>query len=380
MGLFPRPAVRLVRLARIRSLRLGRPMGRVRVRWPWQRLVVVPLLALFEGLRGVFVWLFDLLEPRPPRILDPRPAGEFLVVGHRGAPVERVENTIESFEQAVRNGANAIEVDLCVTRDAQVVAWHDWDPDERVARARQAGGELEVLARPVAPEPGDPMRRPVSELTLGELLAHYGYARVGSKRSLEVRVPLLDDVVHWAARRPGVRAVILDVKVPGPRAELMRAVLGALGEAVGWHRPACTFVLLVASVEALEVAREQAPDLPRMLDIEIPAGWVRNPERLSAIGPARALGNRWAAIGRPRFTLGGWRIYRGIIRRDLEGIREGLAKGTAPVDHYVCWTINRPREMRRLLRMGVHGILTDDVPALARLIRSPGSDGSSVTS
>jgi glycerophosphoryl diester phosphodiesterase len=135
-------------------------------------------------------------------------------------------------------------------------------------------------------------------------------------------------------------------------------------------------VLLVASVEVLELAREHARDLPRMLDIEIPAGWIRHPERLSAVGPARALENRWAAIGRPRFTLGGWRIYRRVIRRDLEEIREGIAKGNAPVDHYVCWTINRPREMRRLIRMGVHGILTDHARVLERIVRRPTARGS----
>ena len=40
--------------------------------------------------------------------------------------------------------------------------------------------------------------------------------------------------------------------------------------------------------------------------------------------------------------------------------------GPAPIKRVLCWTINRPREMRDLLNMGVHGILTDRPDVLRR--------------
>lgn len=40
-----------------------------------------------------------------------------VVVGHRGAPREAAENTLASFAKAVDLGADAIETDVCVTRD-----------------------------------------------------------------------------------------------------------------------------------------------------------------------------------------------------------------------------------------------------------------------
>jgi glycerophosphoryl diester phosphodiesterase len=51
------------------------------------------------------------------------------------------ENTIAAFAAAVALGANAIETDVCVTRDNYFVLWPDADPHDIVSRAWQMGGE-----------------------------------------------------------------------------------------------------------------------------------------------------------------------------------------------------------------------------------------------
>jgi len=58
------------------------------------------------------VTAFDL--PSPPWIL-----------AHRGASGEAPENTIESLLLAVEQGADVVELDLWLTRDGQLVAFHD---------------------------------------------------------------------------------------------------------------------------------------------------------------------------------------------------------------------------------------------------------------
>ena len=98
------------------------------------------------------MWVRTAVLPAPPPVLDIDPE-QFLIVGHRGACASAVENTIESYERMVEiEGADAVEVDLCVTKDGQVVAVARLGPGRarRVCapgRARRA----DVLCRPVVP-------------------------------------------------------------------------------------------------------------------------------------------------------------------------------------------------------------------------------------
>lgn len=48
-------------------------------------------------------------------------------IGHRGSPRERTENTLPGFLLAIEHGADAVELDVHVTRDGVVVVHHDFD-------------------------------------------------------------------------------------------------------------------------------------------------------------------------------------------------------------------------------------------------------------
>ena len=348
----------------------GQPRPPVAAPRLWQRFLLVPLVTVVQGLRNGLVWIRNVVLPAPPRILAVDPA-QFLIVGHRGACALAIENTIESCERAVEiEGADAVEIDLCVTQDGQVVVWHDWDPDALVALARQAEAELDVLCRPVVPPAGHPMRRPVCDLTLAELREHYGYAVVGQDQTVPARLPVLEEVVRWARTKPRLKAVFLDCKVPPARKELITVVAEALRREVEREPVGVRFVFLTPYAEVLEVMQAVVPAAGRSFDVEIPAGFFPDRSQLSAVARARAAGNGWASIGRPLFTIGGWWTYRKTIQADLALMRE--ARGTTPPvppAYYVCWTINRTREMRYLMRLGVSGILTD-FPALLRRLRN----------
>ena len=47
------------------------------------------------------------------------------VVGHRGAPAEALENSMESFHLAMDSGATRIELDIHLTKDEEIVVIHD---------------------------------------------------------------------------------------------------------------------------------------------------------------------------------------------------------------------------------------------------------------
>jgi glycerophosphoryl diester phosphodiesterase len=56
-----------------------------------------------------------------PMQMSPPP----LILGHRGAPRERPENTIAAFAEALRQGAHGVELDVQCTRDGVPVVIHD---------------------------------------------------------------------------------------------------------------------------------------------------------------------------------------------------------------------------------------------------------------
>jgi len=93
----PRPAARLVRLT----------TGRVAA-----IMVVVAGIAVATG-----IWLLGGIDVRD----------DVLVVAHRGAAAKAPENTLAAVRQAIRDGADWIEIDVQETADGAVVVVHDSD-------------------------------------------------------------------------------------------------------------------------------------------------------------------------------------------------------------------------------------------------------------
>ena len=78
----------------------------------------------------------------PTRMGSVFPQESFLVIAHRGSTIKFPENTIPAFKEALNTDrANSLEVDLSLTKDRKVVLWHDWDPNNPIAMARQEKGE-----------------------------------------------------------------------------------------------------------------------------------------------------------------------------------------------------------------------------------------------
>lgn len=127
-----------------------------------------------------------LLATNP--LLDPDAR---LVVGHRGAAAHAAENTLESFALALAGGADALELDVHLTADGEVVVMHD----PRVDRTTVGTGE-------------------VATHSLAALRA------LGMRRDPASRVPTLDAVLESF---PGV-PMLVDAKARAVSAPLRRAL------------------------------------------------------------------------------------------------------------------------------------------------------------
>ncbi len=60
-------------------------------------------------------------QPNPA----PKPRHRFVLIAHRGEHTVFPENTLKAYEQAIKHGADYVEIDLRTTADKQLVSLHD---------------------------------------------------------------------------------------------------------------------------------------------------------------------------------------------------------------------------------------------------------------
>lgn len=291
----------------------------------------------------------------PPPGSRPMPE-TFLVVGHRGAPLQAPENTIASLKEAIGQSANAVEVDLCLTGDGQVVLWHDQEPHDLEAMARRA--RLEGLPWvPVAPGLTSPLRVPVHQLTLVQLRSAYGYARAGSD-TIDASAPIatLDDLAAWAKTTPQLKALILDIKVK--RKDLVEQLVEAVHTAVSDAARYDVFFLSTSSDTLIHLRNALARTGRKQFHAVLDA--MEN----GALARAEALGIRRVALGNT--------ITR-INHAFLADVQECVdARDAGRLDLVLVWTIDGRKHLHTMLEWGINGILTNEPGHLAQLVANPG--------
>jgi glycerophosphoryl diester phosphodiesterase len=282
-----------------------------------------------------------------------------VIYGHRGDPLNAPENTLPALESALRLGATGVEVDLCLTRDGEVVLWHDQDPDAAIALARQLGLEGGVRFRPSVPALGSGLRQEVFRLTLPELRRSHAYAPAVAGAS----IPTLAEAAPLLAR---FERVVLDVKVPA-RPGLLRTFGQAARRALAAHGLLARVVVMSPDPAVLRGLKPHLEGCAFTHDVEITR--VLDGGDHSAVRAALALGNRAASIGRPVVPkLGGqFSYYLEVLTRDRARIdREGL-----PVE-LIAWTIDDELELREVLAVGVDGVITNQVARAAEVMKRLG--------
>jgi glycerophosphoryl diester phosphodiesterase len=271
---------------------------------------------------------------------------DFLVIGHRGAPHEAAENTIPAFDAAMDLGAGGIETDLCVTSDREIVVWHDRNPDDTVAVARQAG--LEGLAY-VPVVPSGSLHRPVDQLTLAEFRDSHGYAPTGGARDPAIAIPLLADLLAWAAAEPDLRALYLDIKLAPSQTDLATFLFAALITAWDAEPRLASLTTYVICphrpiVEAMIAERDRAAtDHFRI---------VWDFETAGSLAGATALSLRDVSTGITPIRT------ESEYFDEIEELVAARKKGD--LDTITAWTIDREMQMFRILYYGVDAALTNE--------------------
>ena len=314
------------------------------------------------------VWVRELFRFCPISKLKVDRENLFLICGHRGSPVNEPENTIPTFERALREGVNSLETDFCVTKDKEVILWHDWNPDELVAIIREQGIEPEVAYKPDYPTPFSGLRNKTSELTLDEIRKHFNYVRKGESISVNAHIPTFREFIDWIKDKSQIKYVFLDIKVPKDEKELVLVILDQLDELFKEFNPTAKFIIETFYTEVLEIAKNKYPDLNFSLDVEIPPGFIFLPRIHSTVKVAAKNKNNVAIIMRPRqITFASWVTFRRVIWYDVRRKLRVNKKSKSNIDFLVGCTINNKKEMECLIKSGINGMQTDYPRRLANL-------------
>ncbi|GJL78511.1 MAG: glycerophosphoryl diester phosphodiesterase [Nitrospinaceae bacterium] len=297
----------------------------------------------------------------------------FLVIAHRGSTTKFPENTLPAFEEALQvDGANALQVDLSLTRDGKVVLWHDWDPNDSIALIRQEGREPVVKFKPSGPLEESRWRKKISELTLTTFREHYGYQDKITQAKSDIQIPTIEDFIGWAAGQETLRAVFFKLRVPADESRLAPLMLQAIKNGVDRMHPPPGFDLIFVTPheEILNRVKHQFSDFLFSYDREIPAVGITNYHRFTSVPHAMQFKNRFAGIGLQMHTgspiLSPWEIYQHILTMDFK-IRDNYQKSDSNYIKMISWTFNDEEKLWCLIHLGVDGIVTDRPGTLRRI-------------
>jgi glycerophosphoryl diester phosphodiesterase len=300
----------------------------------------------------------------------------FWCIGHRGSPTFEPENTRPSFERALdHDGANGLELDLCVTKDGALVVWHDWSPHAFEPLCRETGLEPDVAFRPLPPQRGM-LRRRVSDLYLDDVLKHFGYApKDGPRERIDsARVMTWDEVcVLAASRAKKLDVLFLDIKVPADEVELVPDLVACVEKCLAERKVNCTIVYECAHRKVLAALKREAPHRAFSLDVGPIFGVRPGVRPYSAARRAIECKNAYATPERPRSCCWRpWNTYRRIAEHDMKLFEKHNAE-SEPAQRLrgiVGFTVNQECELEELVAMGMQGIQTDRPHVLSKLLRS----------
>ncbi len=224
-----------------------------------------------------------------------------LIIAHRGASALAPENTLSAFREAVRAGADLVEMDLRLSRDGAVVVFHDRELD----RTTDGTG-------------------PVAGKTLAELKELDAGVRFAPRFSGQ-RIPVLTEVLDFfSSTKTGL---CLELKLDRGREEIRTALVSRTREILEAAAFPNRLVLASFDLPAVRLARKLCPETETGLIFREEAVW----DRLDAgdLGGIDVLSARWNIVTAER----------------VEAARRAGKEVWA-------WTVDRPDELARVRAAG----------------------------
>ena len=253
-----------------------------------------------------------------------------LVFGHKGSASDRPENTLSSFDKALKDDADVLETDLRLTKDGEIVLMHD----AFLERVTNGTGNV----------------RDYTLAQLKELDAAYQFSQDDGKtfplRGQGHTIPTLEEAFQ---RYPGIKMNI-DMKSRNPA--LAQKVADLL---VKYDRADIT---IAGSFHHKNVRRLRRHMKGHGVNVQTCASDFETKAAVVA-----------AKLHIPGHTSPLLALEVPVSHGSIQVITKEFIKHAHANGRYVVpWTINDPKEMESLLKMGVDGIITDNPKLAAKVI------------
>ena len=287
---------------------------------------------------------------------------------HRGGRGEHTEESLAAFAESLELGVTTLELDTHLTQDGAVVVWHDDTIKAQKCRDTAPG----TAGDPEYPYVGDR----IAELDLAQLKTlDCGFAQLPGFPDQEVvrehRIAVLGDVFalvhrHGASRvRLNIETKVEDGQAGGEgMAALTRAVVAQIQ---------CSGLMGRTTVQSFDwSALNLVQELEPRLVVVALAGDARS-LGIGARGRAAQLGgididDHGGSLVRAAAAQG----YDAVSPRagtvTAEMIRQAREEGVRVIP----WTVNTVPEMKRLMALGVDGMITDYPSRLRALMEGQG--------
>jgi glycerophosphoryl diester phosphodiesterase len=296
------------------------------------------------------------------------------IQGHRGARGLLPENTLPAFARALSIGVTTLELDCAITRDGVVVVSHDSTLNPDITRDAD-GDWITRTDLPIAQFTFDELQR----FDVGRIDPASEYAtRFPQQQPVEgTRMPRLTDVFALA-RRAGNDVVRFNIETKISPLHPARTVTPevfarALINVIKNNKLQSRAVVQSFDWRTLAVVRREAPEIKtvylsaqqsftdNLLAHEASSPWTAG-LHVSQFGGA--VGNPvprmiHAAVG----STGGatWSPFWGDV--NAADVNEAQSLGLK----VVVWTVNTEADMRRMMVLGVDGIISDYPDVLRRV-------------
>lgn len=278
--------------------------------------------------------------------------------GHRGARGLLPENTLPAFARALAIGVTTLELDCAITRDGVVVVSHDSTLNPDITR----GPDGQWIARDdiaIASLTYEELQR----YDVGRIRPATSYAkRFAQQHAVDgTRMPRLADVFALA-RRSGNTAVRFNIETKLSPLHPERTVSPEV-----FARAFISLILLekmegrtmVQSFDwrTLAVIQREAPRIATVY-LTAQQSFMDNIRATDTASPWNAglhASQFGGSIPRMVKAAGGaiWSPYYGEVT--AENVREARSLGLK----VVVWTVNTAADMRRMIELGVDGIISD---------------------